>query len=70
MKITEDVYKRQAIIWPPLSKSRNVRTRGGTAQLAGFPSVTAYSLICSMTKHSKTSPSLMSLNFSMDVPHS
>ena len=27
-------------------------------------------LICSMTKHSKMSPSLMSLNFSIDMPHS
>ena len=29
-----------------------------------------YTAICSMTKHSMISPSLMSLNFSMDMPHS
>ena len=43
--------------------------------LNGHPDLSAlaslcYSLICSMTKHSKMSPSLMSLNFSMLRPHS
>ena len=34
------------------------------------PSLDYSGLICSMTKHSKMSPSLMSLNFSIDMPHS
>ena len=34
------------------------------------PSLDYSGLICSITKHSKMSPSLMSLNFSIDIPHS